>query len=118
MDSKQYAEQMLNKCAEMIVEALKNMSIEDINMYQIGYEKGKADAIEFILDKIIYPLLDECDIGLWEDISYIPLAEKWVEAIRNNPYPKVKNHNEARKKDLKKWIADQLKEQADEITRR
>lgn len=57
MDSKQYAEQMLNRCAEMIVEALKNMSIEDINMYQIGYEKGRADKYQEIISE--YMLLTE-----------------------------------------------------------
>lgn len=113
------AEDLIN---EQIYKALKNRGI-DIIFYE-DLSKGvyvvidtykhdkqiRADAIEFISDKIIYPLLDEYDIGLWEHIDYIPLAEKWVETIRNNPSPKVKNCDEARKKYLKKWIAELLKE--------
>lgn len=74
----------------------------------------RARAVDKIVDSIIFPLLDECDRGLWEDIDYIELAGKWVEALNNNPYPKVKNHDEAIKKDISKWILNQLKEQGNE----
>lgn len=70
------------------------------------YQQGRTDAIDEIVDKIIYPLLDEYDIGLWENIDYIPLAEKWVEAI-NYDYCEPKDY-------LKGWIAEQLKEQIGE----
>ena len=83
--------------------------IEDDDLKRI-YEKGRADAIEFISDKLIYPLLDEYDRGLWEHINHIELAEEWIKVLNDNPYPKVKNHNEARKRDLRQWIAAQLKE--------
>lgn len=74
----------------------------------------KAEVIEFISDKLIYPLLDECDRGLWEHIDYIELAEEWIKVLDDNPYPKVENHTEARKRDLRQWIAEQLKEQNNE----
>lgn len=41
--SETYAEKMVERCSQMIVEALQKLTIEDINMYQLGYEKGKAD---------------------------------------------------------------------------
>lgn len=77
--------------------------------YICGIEKGRADAIEFISDKLIYPLLDEYDRGLWEHINYIKLAKEWIKVLDDNPYLKVKNHTEARKRDLRQWIAEQLK---------
>lgn len=73
--------------------------------------KVRVDAIEFISDKLIYPLLDECDRGLWEHISYIELAEEWIKVLNDNPYPKVKNYTEARKRDLRQWFLEKLKEQ-------
>lgn len=73
--------------------------------------KVRADVIEFISDKLIYPLLDECDRGLWEHISHIELAEEWIRVLNDNPYPKVKNHTEARKRDLRQWFLEKLKEQ-------
>lgn len=83
------------------------------------YEKGRTDVIEFISDKLIYPLLDECDRGLWEHISHIELAEEWVKILNDNPYPKVENYTEARKRDLKEWITnyvEQLKKGAENDT--
>lgn len=77
-------------------------------------QKVREKAIEFISDKLIYPLLDEYDRALWEHISHIELAEEWIKVLDNNPYPKVKNHTEARKRDLRRWIAEQLKEQNNE----
>ena len=76
--------------------------------------KVRAEVIEFISDKLIYPLLNEYDRGLWEHIDYIELAEEWIKVLDDNPYPKVKNHTEARKRDLRQWIAEQLKEQKNE----
>lgn len=73
------------------------------------YKQIREETIEFISDKLIYPLLDECDRGLWEHISHIELAEEWVKVLNDNPYPKVKNHTEARKRDLRQWIAERLK---------
>lgn len=72
-----------------------------------------AEVIELISDKLIYPLLDEYDVGLWEHISHIELAEEWIKILNDNPYPKVENYTEARKRDLRNWITncvEQLKE--------
>lgn len=74
----------------------------------------REEVIEVITDKIIYPLLDECDRGLWEHISHIDLAKEWIKVLDDNPYPKVKNYTEARKKELRQWIAEQLKEHNNE----
>lgn len=89
-------------------------------VYECEYEwlaehdtKVRAEVIEFISDKLIYPLLDECDRGLWEHIDHIELAEEWIKVLDDSPYPKVKNHIEARKRDLRRWIAEKLKEQKD-----
>lgn len=64
----------------------------------------RAKAIEFVVDKIIFPLLNEYDIKLWEDIDYIELAEKWVEFVNAR-----KGENDDIANDLKNWIAEQLK---------
>jgi hypothetical protein len=31
--------------------------------------------------ELIFDLLNEYDIGLWEDIRYVPLAEMWIESL-------------------------------------
>lgn len=64
----------------------------------------RAKTIEFVVDKIIFPLLNEYDIRLWEDIDYIELAEKWVEFVNAR-----KGENDDITNDLKNWIAEQMK---------
>ena len=69
----------------------------------------RAEAIEFISDNLIYPLLDIYDRGLWEHISYIELAKEWVKVLDDNPYPKVKNYKEERKKRFKTMDSKEVK---------
>lgn len=64
----------------------------------------RAKVIEFVVDKIIFPLLNEYDIRLWEDIDYIELAEKWVEFVSAR-----KGKNDYIANDLKNWIAERMK---------
>ena len=88
---------------------LANAPTYELNELLEKHDKQRmAEAIEFISDKLIYPLLDECDRGLWEYISYIELAEEWIKILDDNPYPKVKNHTQARKRDLRQWMLEQL----------
>ena len=42
---------------------------------------------------------------------FVFIAKEWVKVLDDNPYPKVKNYKEERKKDLRQWIAKKLKEQ-------
>lgn len=104
---------MTNRGAVAVSQSqLANTPTYELNeLLEKNNKQIRAEVIEFISDKLIYPLLDECDRGLWEHISYIELAEEWVKVLNDNPYPKVKNHTEARKRELRQWIAEQLKEQ-------
>lgn len=85
------------------------VEIQDLIKAYMDMQKG-TEVIEFISDKLIYPLLDECDRGLWEHISHIELAEEWVKILNDNPYPKVENHTEARKRDLREWITNRVEQ--------
>ena len=60
----------------------------------------------FDVDKVaelIFGLLNECDIGLWENITYIDLADMWVDLIKN----KKIYDDELLKKEIKKYIVSQ-----------
>lgn len=72
------------------------------------YLQGGADAVEFIVDNIIFPMLDELDIGIWEHIDYIELADTWVKAVKSNLYPEVKDCDDEIKKYLKEWITERF----------
>lgn len=70
-----YMERLANAVAKTILDAIENLSIEDVNMYQIGYNKAIDDVvckIEDYKDKhyhnraeypINYGLL--CDMENW-----------------------------------------------------
>lgn len=85
MNEETYAKRMVERCSEMIVNALQNLSIEDINMYQLGYEKGRAKAI----DEFVKAFLDKENQS-----NYIQL-----------------NHHTQSWNGYAKNIAEQLKEQ-------
>lgn len=43
-----YAEKLVNAVAKTIVEVFENLTIEDANMYQIGYNKAIDEFVEYI----------------------------------------------------------------------
>ncbi len=64
-----------------------------------------TEVIEIIVKYIIFPLLNEYDRSVWEDIEYIELADKWVELKK-----RYKADDDSIIKELEKWIAEKLQE--------
>jgi hypothetical protein len=54
-----YTERLVNAVAKTLVEAFENLTIEDVNMYKVGYIK----AIDDFVENITLPLTEE-DIGI------------------------------------------------------
>ena len=57
-----YMEKLCNTVAKTILEAFESLSIEDVNMYQLGYKKAIDD---FIKNLYVIGEVREFD---WEDI--------------------------------------------------
>ena len=60
-----YMEKLVNTVAKTIVEAFENLSIEDINMYGLGYKNGERNMQEFVENRcrelgIDYTLIFTC----------------------------------------------------------
>ena len=47
-----YTERLVNAVAKTLVEALERLTIEDVNMYQLGYNKAIVDFADKIRKKI------------------------------------------------------------------
>ena len=47
-----YIAQHIDKVAKIMIEAFKNLKIEDINMFQLGYNKAIDDAKSVILQTL------------------------------------------------------------------
>ena len=48
-ENKDYIVQLVNTVAKTMIEAFENLKIEDVNMFQLGYNKAIDDFVENIL---------------------------------------------------------------------
>ena len=70
VENKDYIVQLVNAVAKTMIEAFENLKIEDVNMFQLGYNKAIDDfksrleerilAGKMIDEKLAY--IDNCDI--------------------------------------------------------
>ena len=74
VENKDYIAQLVNAVAKRLIEAFENLKIEDVNMFQLGYNKAIDDFAEKIksndrlgyvgcLDKIIDEIAEQLKAG-------------------------------------------------------
>ena len=63
-ENKDYLAQLVNTVANVILEAFENITIEDVNMYQLGYNKAIDDFAERLKENIseslIWGMIADC----------------------------------------------------------
>ena len=47
VENKEYIVQLVNTIAKTLIEAFENFKIEDVNMFQLGYNKAIDDFVKF-----------------------------------------------------------------------
>ena len=47
VENKEYIVQLVNAIAKTLIEAFENLKIEDVNMFQLGYNKAIDDFVKF-----------------------------------------------------------------------
>ena len=47
VENKDYIAQLVNAVAKKLIEAFENLKIEDVNMFQLGYNKAIDDFVKF-----------------------------------------------------------------------
>ena len=66
IENKDYIAQLVKVVAKVIIEAFENLKIEDVNMFQLGYNKAIDDFVKMLYEKLLY------EDGLTEiDVDYI-----------------------------------------------
>lgn len=55
VENKDYIVQLVNVVAKTMVEAFENLKIEDVNMFQLGYNKAIDDFVESVKNLIAGP---------------------------------------------------------------
>ena len=58
VENKDYIVQLVNTIAKTLIEAFENLKIEDVNMFQLGYNKALDDFVKFASDM---PTVEEED---------------------------------------------------------
>ena len=48
VENKDYIVQLVNKVSKTMIEAFENLKIEDINMFQLGYNKAIDDFVKLV----------------------------------------------------------------------
>lgn len=97
-ESKDYIVQLINTVAKTLIEAFENLTIEDVNMFQLGYNKAIDDFLTDIINKINFEhkwLFDcksnnaDTDIAFSALITFInELAEQLKAGGENENYNK------------------------------
>ena len=70
VENKDYIVQLVNTVAKTMIEAFENLKIEDINMFQLGYNKAIDDCKELTFREVAY-----CD-SLNDRTEFRELAEQ------------------------------------------
>ncbi len=64
VENKDYIAQLVNTIAKTMIEAFENLKIEDVNMFQLGYNKAVDDFAEKIKENIseslIWGMITDC----------------------------------------------------------
>ena len=89
VENKDYIVQLVNAVAKVMVEAFENLKIEDVNMFQLGYNKAIDDFVKALQEKIEKDLANpdlalECKkCGIWKNYDIAEIAEQLKEGVKN-----------------------------------
>lgn len=59
IEVKDYAKKLVNVVAKTMVDSFENLTIEDVNMFKLGYNKAVDDAIKAIKEEYAFTILEE-----------------------------------------------------------
>lgn len=59
IEVKDYAKKLVNVVAKTMVDSFENLTIEDVNMFKLGYNKAVDDTIKAIKEEYAFTILEE-----------------------------------------------------------
>lgn len=67
-----YTERLVNAVAKTLVEAFETLTIEDVNMYRLGYTKAIDDFVKKLEEHQQENWVDNLEYGItWNDIEQV-----------------------------------------------
>lgn len=58
IEVKDYAKKLVNVVAKTMVDSFENLTIEDVNMFKLGYNKAVDDTIKAIKEEYAFTILE------------------------------------------------------------
>lgn len=59
IEVKDYVKKLVNVVAKTMVDSFENLTIEDVNMFKLGYNKAVDDTIKAIKEEYAFTILEE-----------------------------------------------------------
>ena len=82
VENKDYIVQLVNTIAKTLIEAFENLKIEDVNMFQLGYNKAIDDFVEKLIRYVDCGHLCSPTDLRWSDLSVVEMVKKLAEQLK------------------------------------
>ena len=84
VENKDYIVQLVNTIAKTMIEAFENLKIEDVNMFQLGYNKAIDDFVQKVKEHqyVLSDVINSKDYGMFT-IGIEQIAEQLKEGGNN-----------------------------------
>ena len=82
VENKDYIAQLVNAVAKKLIEAFENLNIEDVNMFQLGYNKAIDDFVENLIRYVDCGHLCSPTEVRWSDLSVVEMVKKLAEQLK------------------------------------
>ena len=80
VENKDYIVQLVNTIAKTMIEAFENLKIEDVNMFQLGYNKALDDFVKAIVDRGLSSNYDKYCITSYD--NYLKVIKEIAEQLK------------------------------------
>ena len=81
-ENKDYIVQLVNTIEKTLIEAFENLKIEDVNMFQLGYNKAIDDFVEELIRYVDCGHLCSPTDVRWSDLSVVEMVNKLAEQLK------------------------------------
>ena len=82
VENKDYIVQLVNTIEKTLIEAFENLKIEDVNMFQLGYNKAIDDFVEKLIRYVDCGHLCSPTEVRWSDLSVVEMVKKLAEQLK------------------------------------
>ena len=82
VENKDYIVQLVNTVSKTLIEAFENLKIEDVNMFQLGYNKAIDDFVEKLIRYVDCGHLCSPTEVRWSDLSVVEMVKKLAEQLK------------------------------------